>query len=195
LPDLAAHLRKKFRYHLQVKIVECAVSNHEGSTTFHHVKDANGYSGIRQRSLPPELVPSIAKIVVDLRRIDSILEKLIVLRRLRTSFIKLDIEGGEYHAIAGARGIIRRDKPLLAFECGDATKLYGYSREEFFRLFDEIGYGLFDIFGQPYDIETWSRPNRPWYLIGAPRGSEDFHFAQQHLPALVSRVERLGGYE
>lgn len=79
--------------------------------------------------------PSIlGSIEVSVMPIDSMLQDL-----ERVSFVKLDVEGYEYEALLGMRGLIERDKPILYVEDDRVEKSsrlrwliksYGYSIEE-----------------------------------------------------------------
>lgn len=62
----------------------------------------------------------------------------------RIAFMKIDIEGGEYHAIKGAVNTIRRCQPVIVFEAGSkSTGQYGVTSFELFNLVTEIlGYNI-----------------------------------------------------
>jgi hypothetical protein len=50
-----------------------------------------------------------------------------------------------------------------------AAQIAGYTRDEFFALFESIGYRLFDIFRDPFGPERWQGdPTMPVYNIGVP---------------------------
>lgn len=55
-------------------------------------------------------------------------------------FLKLDIEGGEPDAIAGARATIRRCHPVVLFENKGLCVRLGHSRNAVQRLLTELGY-------------------------------------------------------
>jgi len=65
------------------------------------------------------------------------------------SFIKLDLEGGEYDALRGGRDTLLRYKPLVIFEYAPkaAPTNYGYLPNAFFELGRELGYGVYDVWG------------------------------------------------
>jgi hypothetical protein len=48
-------------------------------------------------------------------------------------FVKMDLEGGEFHALQGATSILR-DRPLVILENGreSAANLYRYTSEHWF---------------------------------------------------------------
>jgi FkbM family methyltransferase len=88
------------------------------------------------------------------------------------AFIKLDLEGGEYHALLGGANTIESHRPLIAFEnnLGESASLYQYSSNDFFGLLERLGYGLVDILGTTLTREIWdSDACVPWYWIAYPR--------------------------
>lgn len=93
----------------------------------------------------------------------------------RVDFIKLDLEGGEYHALAGAVHTLRTHRPVVVFEdagpyCG---KIYNYEPRLLPALFRDAGYELFYITGHRFSDRDWlSRINgnwRPFYTLAAPQ--------------------------
>ena len=106
IPELAKMLRIHFP---QMQIHEQAVADYSGRSTFKYVRDAPAYSGLRERTYDHEN-PEIEEIEVEVVRLDDIIsgsEKI--------DLIKLDLEGGEYHAMKGAVSLIRRCKPVIIF--------------------------------------------------------------------------------
>jgi len=56
-------------------------------------------------------------------------------------FIKLDIEGGEFLALKGGAGVLRRSKPVIHLEFFPAwTKAFGYSAEDLLEFLRSFGY-------------------------------------------------------
>ncbi len=90
----------------------------------------------------------------------------------RVDFIKLDIEGAEFHALRGARRLLRESRCPLVFENARAwaAAQFGYTREEFFGLFDALGYALFDAMGDPFGRQAWEGDDTPWYFWAWPQG-------------------------
>lgn len=88
--DLNAHLRNKIRLH------QCALGAEKGKVRFEN--DGTLVSKISNRG----------NTMVDLMPIDDLVESTPI------SMIKMDIEGGEFDALLGARKVIQRDRPILA---------------------------------------------------------------------------------
>jgi FkbM family methyltransferase len=93
----------------------------------------------------------------------------------RVDFIKLDLEGGEFHALQGARTILRQFRPVIAFEdARNAGDVYGYRRQEFATFIDQCGFHFRSIFGISYTCEQWldSAIWRPHYSLAMPNEFE-----------------------
>ncbi|HUR41099.1 MAG TPA: FkbM family methyltransferase [Verrucomicrobiae bacterium] len=135
LPHLAAELRNTFP---SVTVHAAAVGERGGTAEFIHVENEPAYSGLRERIYDrPD--PALRRIQVQVVRIDDVIPETV-----RVAFIKLDIEGGEYHALRGALKTMRRTRPVVVFEAGaKSTGQYGVTPDQLFALFDEIpGYCL-----------------------------------------------------
>jgi hypothetical protein len=114
----------------------------------------------------------VEEITVDLFRLDSLSDQPI-------RFMKLDLEGGELHALRGAKLLIRKQKPVIAFECGriDAARTSGFASEEFFALFEQLGYDIYDLFGElfgPAQFQLpWNDRTVPHYTVAALSQRQD----------------------
>lgn len=148
LPHLAAYLKKKYP---AVRVHEAAVSDHMGTAQFVYVENAPGYSGLRQRIYDrPD--PALKHITVSVVQLDDITPK-----EQHVAFIKIDIEGGEFHALRGAAKTIRRCHPIIVLEAGlKSTGQYGVTPEDMYCLITE----QFD-----YHLSTMTRwlTNQPPY--------------------------------
>jgi FkbM family methyltransferase len=153
LPHLAKRLTDRFP---NVAVHSCAVGNETGEATFNYVKDQPAYSGLRQRSYPRNDY-EIQLITVPVRRLDDLIPAEVVVR-----IIKADIEGGEYHALLGAREVIQRSKPFIIFEFGKGgAGWYGISPEAMYSLLN----GEFGL-----NVSTMRR----WLEDMPPLSAEDF---------------------
>ena len=113
LPRLAADLRERFP---SVEIVECALGDVTGTASFEYVRNAPGYSGLRPRRYDVAN-PDIERITVRTDTLDNVIPK-----GVNVAFIKINVEGGEYHAIVGGLSTIRRGTP--EFGSGFETWLF-----------------------------------------------------------------------
>jgi len=169
LPHLAALLRTRFP---DVVVSDSAVSDVSGSGQFMYVKNAAPYSGLRQRLYDrPNVV--IESIPVKVTTLDE------AIPNVQIAFIKLDIEGGEFHAIRGAKKIIGRSRPIVVFECGPrSTGQYGVAPSDVFRLWVNLRYKLSTMqrwldasapYGESEFSETWHSETE-FYFIAYPAG-------------------------
>jgi hypothetical protein len=72
---------------------------------------------------------------VDVTTIDS-------LGLLDLDLLQLDIEGYEWHALAGARQTLERCRPLVQVELRGFTERYGKTDAEVVALLESLGYKL-----------------------------------------------------
>jgi len=184
IPDLAAGLAQRGFPNIDVKAT--AIGAAAGRASFSVVRDGIAYSGLQQRrDLPGDLAGSVDVIDVPVATLDSLLAD----RRQCVRFVKMDLEGGEFHALQGATSILR-DRPLVIFENGreSAANLYGYTSKDWFSLFDTADFAVFDLFGRPFYRNDWHAGGMPWYFIAAARGSADKRFVQRRAPGLVRKL-------
>jgi FkbM family methyltransferase len=117
LPHLAEGLRRAFP---RVLVHDCALGDRTGPVPFHYVVDDPGYSGLRRR-VYDRTAPRIEEIAVWCDRLDDLIPP-----DLEIAFIKIDVEGAEYHVMRGGLATIRRCRPFVVFEAGlKSTACYG----------------------------------------------------------------------
>ena len=106
-----------------------AWSDRDGTSTFEYVANATGYSGLRKRIYDrPNL--RIEQLSVRTSRMDNV-----VPAETQVSFIKIDVEGGEYHVMLGGLETIKRSRPVIVFEAGpESTSCYDVTPEAMFEL-------------------------------------------------------------
>ncbi len=121
IPELAERLREEFP---DARIHDCALGEQPGRASFNWVKNAPAYSGLVRRTYD-RADPVIESIDVEVCRLDDV-----VPATADIAFIKIDVEGGEYDAMRGGAGTIRRCRPIIVFEAGEkSTAHYGVSPE------------------------------------------------------------------
>ncbi|MEQ9315630.1 MAG: FkbM family methyltransferase [Henriciella sp.] len=172
IPALADAIDETMRKYVltNIDLVVSALSDRRGIAEFFFRRDMDGWSSLFSRHVPPK---------TDARNISRFFTPLILLDDLMdivtdTKFIKLDLELNEYHAICGALKLLERDKPFLVFENArqHAANIAGYSRQDFFGLFDKAGYALFDIFLDPFTEDRWQGdPTMPVYNVAVPQST------------------------
>ncbi len=166
LPHLAENLRTRFGK--KVRVIEKALSNTTGSTTFHFVKNAPAYSGILKRKYDTAS-PDIQELHVEMTTLDNLVgsEKI--------DFIKIDVEGGEYAVLLGAERTIRTCQPVVVFECGKgATEYYQTTPQMMFDWWDKMGY---DIASLPNFLQSQNPLSQVQFQSCFDTGSEYYFIA------------------
>jgi FkbM family methyltransferase len=126
LPELADRLARRFP---QVRVHQVAVSDSRGETSFYHVVDQPGYSGLRRLGKIPGS-STVREIKVRAEPLDDLLPA-----DLPIAFLKVDVEGAQLQVLRGAEHTIERWKPLIVFEHGmSALMAYGTSSEMIWQL-------------------------------------------------------------
>lgn len=112
-----------------MEIYPYALSEQEGKATFHWVKNAPAYSGLKKRTYDiPN--PEIEKIDVELRRLDDTISE-----DHKIDLIKIDVEGAELQVLKGGVNTIRRNRPVVIFEFGlGASDHYGVEPDDMYQL-------------------------------------------------------------
>ena len=117
------------RYSDNVNILHYALSDESGKATFHFVKNAPAYSGLRKRTYDIRN-PQIEEIQVELKQLDDVIPS-----DYQVDFVKIDVEGAEFHVLNGAIKTLSRARPTIIFECGlGASDHYDASPESIFDL-------------------------------------------------------------
>lgn len=128
-------------YKTKANIFPFALSDKDGESSFQLVKNAPAYSGIKKRRYDISN-PQIEEIKVELKKLDNIIPK-----EDKISLIKIDVEGGEFDVLKGAIKILKRDKPIIIFECGKgASDFYGTNPKDIYNfLNNEIGLDIYTL--------------------------------------------------
>lgn len=137
LPDFYNEIKIKFGQSQNIRIFPFAVGETAGRSTFQYVRNAPAYSGFKRRDYAVEL-PEIEEITVEVRSLDELIPEDIPIR-----FIKIDVEGGEWAVLQGAKRLFRQYKPVTLFEFGlGAADHYGTKPEWVFDFFVEFSMTL-----------------------------------------------------
>jgi len=164
--ELLRRIAQTGAHHVQA--MSFAASNSTGEAEFTYFRNIPGYSGLNPIQ-PPHSDEELGRSTVTVQC--ECLDRVIPAGR-PVRFLKIDIEGGEYLALQGARQLLLRDRPVIALENGlDYTaESYGYSGEDFLGLFAELKYRLYFITGHEVTAAHWSRQQRPniWEFVALP---------------------------
>jgi FkbM family methyltransferase len=122
------------KYGSAARIFKIALSNKKALVDFSHTINNAAYSSLIQRKDIAQMVTKQIEVETDC--LDNLIPA-----NTKVSFIKLDVEGGEYHALVGAEKTIARCKPYILFEFGkggaDAFKI---SPVMIFNFLSGLGY-------------------------------------------------------
>jgi FkbM family methyltransferase len=167
IPMLATKLQDELSNQpsLPISIHRVAISNYVGQSSFVVTTNDMGYSGLRERRYPEGMAMGLQTVAVKVDTLDNIIP-----HDRRVGFLKLDLEGGEFHALQGAERILTKDKPVVVFENGrEANALsYGYTADEFFGFFSRINYSLSDLLGAEFSPKLWDHKYLPWNYLAVP---------------------------
>jgi FkbM family methyltransferase len=76
----------------------------------------------------------------------------------RPALVKIDVEGSELDVLAGAKGVLERDRPLVVFEHQRSEAVGADVTADIHCLLTDLGYHVFDIDGAgPLDREAFLR--------------------------------------
>ncbi len=154
IPELFRFLQKK--YSGKANILPYALAEKEGISTFHYVKNAPAFSGLKKRKYHINN-PEIQKLEVNVKTLDQLLPE-----DLKIDLIKIDVEGAEFPVLKGAKRILRKSRPLVIFEFGlGASDYYNTDPDEFYKyLTEECRLNIFPI--------------KDWFKNGTPLKQKEF---------------------
>ncbi len=136
IPYLFNQLEKKYKN--KALIYPYAISDKAGKSSFQFVKNAPAYSGIKKRKYDIAK-PDIEKLEVELRTLDEVIPK-----NTKIDFIKIDVEGGEYDVLKGAKRLLKKSHPVVVFEYGmGASDYYGINPADLYKyITEEVGLNI-----------------------------------------------------
>jgi FkbM family methyltransferase len=139
IPDFYNALSEK--YAGRCEVYPYALSDRPGETTFNFVRNAPAYSGLKKRKYDVES-PDVQELHVTVEALDRIIPA-----DVKIDFIKIDVEGGEFGVLKGAKMILQRCKPVVVFECGlGASDFYGTKPEDLFDYMkNECNYNIYSL--------------------------------------------------
>lgn len=168
IPDLADRLTSRFP---SVQVHSCAVSDKNGEVEFNYLSRFPAYSGLKQRDYKFDEDPGLRKIRVPMRQLDDLIPG-----DVQVALIKLDIEGGEYHALKGGTQLLKRCHPILVMEFSDVYAApFGATPDMLFDLLTECGYTISLMRRWLHDQPGFDRPawlaaiRKEYYFIAYPK--------------------------
>lgn len=126
IPVLFESLQKKFQG--AANIYQLALSDSKSISKFNLVLTDYAYSGLKKRPYHKPQKDTTIEVQTDL------LDNHIPANQ-KISLIKIDVEGGEFNVLKGAKNTIWNSRPILIFECGKmGGDIYGFTASEIFNL-------------------------------------------------------------
>ncbi len=175
IPHLFTKLGAKYKE--RTTVFPYALSDTAGKTTFNHVRNAPAYSGIKKRRYDIAN-PEIEEIVVEMKCLDDVISK-----DERIHFIKIDVEGNEFGVLKGAKNLLKKEKPVILFECGKgASDYYGTKPSDIYTfLTGDIGLNIFTLSAflkkgkalSSGDFDNFFNTNKEYYFV-AVNGRDGF---------------------
>jgi FkbM family methyltransferase len=140
IPAFYEKLIPKFENFVYLK--NTAITNYIGETEFTVVESNPSLSGIKERDYPKS--EKIVKIKLKANTLDNALSDC-----QEVDVIRVDVEGGEFEVIDGAKGIIFKHKPIIMFEHQQgAADYYKNGPDKMWNLVvDQLGMKIFTLSG------------------------------------------------
>jgi FkbM family methyltransferase len=151
----------------RTKVFNIAIGRRPQTTTFTYVPSLPGWSGLILRTDLDVAIHPPKSIDVNVDTLDS----LIPWQKTRIDFIKLDLEGGEFDAMVGARNILLNNRPYVVFEnaLDHTASLYNYTEQEFWAFFSSVVYSIIDFFGNSLKSFSFDKNQpQPWTFLAFP---------------------------
>jgi FkbM family methyltransferase len=144
---------------------------------FHYFPNLDGWSGIQRR---PDAKDEEECIIVDVPTItlDEIIKNLKLSKNINISFMKIDVEGGDFDVLLGAKYILKTYKPVVVFEFHSKQSpiWYKYTKDNFFNYFKELGYRIFQFSGGSYSEIDFEKGQAYFELWLVHIDSKHFNF-------------------
>jgi FkbM family methyltransferase len=168
--------------HDVVRMRGVAIGSRKGIASFNRNRTNNALSSLAVMNLDRDDWISFD---VEVVRIDD------ELPTGRCSFVKLDLEGGEYDALVGARSLIERDRPVIAMEHGFhwAAERFGYDTHQFTHFFEEIDYLVFDFANNRVTRENHTEELLIWQMIAVPKESAHLTTINETIAQFMANYE------
>lgn len=134
IPELFSSLKKRFSKN--TRVYNCALSSEKGEASFNYYPARPAISGFRERNY--DVGEQATQLTVRMEKLDDLIPD-----NIKIDLVKIDVEGAEYEVLQGAKNVLKKNKPIVLFECGlGLADVYGTTPENIFDLFTECGMGV-----------------------------------------------------
>jgi len=133
IPALYDKLKEKYQG-TNCTVLDIALSNKKGTSTFNYVISNPSYSGLIKRKYDREgEKDTLIEVKTDL--LDNVLPA-----DHKVDLMKIDVEGGELLVMEGAKETLKKNKPVIIFEHGlGASDFYGSTPVKVYELLSDCG--------------------------------------------------------
>jgi FkbM family methyltransferase len=144
-----------------VHLLNIAAANEEGFRDFFINRTHTGRSGLAENKKASS--DEIEKVAVYAAPLSCVLPK-----KRRMKFMKIDIEGGEFPALLGAKSVIEESQMLIVFEgkLSLSAAKFGFPAEMVGEYMRELDYCVFDLFGNP--VDSTGAGGFGWNFVAGP---------------------------
>lgn len=170
IPAQYEKVAARFSEDAGVTVVNAAVADFAGDSTFNHVVSNPSYSGLQKRRYDRKEEED-TNITVEVTTLDAA-----VPTDVKVDFIKIDVEGAELGVLQGAQRLIAASQPVVVFEFGKgASDVYGTGPSHIWDYFEAVGMQL-------YLPDTWlkGRPAMTKATLAQHYNSNDEYYFLAH---------------
>lgn len=130
-------LQKKYP---QVTVVQAALSDATGTTTFFVNDRETAYSGLAPRNK----VGHVESVTVKTVRLDELVDA-----SRKIDLIKIDVNGADLMVLRGATALLKRDRPVVMLECTqEGLDNFGTDLDDILDVLQSVDY-------RPYTLKSW----------------------------------------
>ena len=172
MPDFAEKLRTRFASEPRVRVIQKALSDENGSATF-HVHATRFTSSLHEIADPAGEMQEVQRVVVEKTRLDDVLDTV----DARSIVVKLDLQGHEHAALLGMSRALTdgRIRTLIAEVNFARRYAAGCSFADIVTLLGGVGFGLHRLYelrltaGDGYEIGDAVFVRDPGRALLSPR--------------------------
>lgn len=185
IPDIKSKLLINNTTLINAAITNPQTANKHKQITFNYFPSLDAFSSLHPQSETNG--HQGVEVKVDAQTIDKLVSQSNLEGR-QVSFIKIDVEGGDYDALQGAITTLKTHRPVVIMENKrqEAADLYHYSSQDYFDLIESLNYQAFQFTGQPFTKQDWDADKVYWETWLVHQDSPVFSFFADHCQSLAT---------